>query len=53
MQGSDDTRQRMDREKEEKLKPMLTPEQWTLYQTKRDSLSKVVGGGRMQGAGRN
>ncbi len=40
-------------EKEEKLKPMLTPEQWTLYQTKRDSLSKVVGGGRMQGAGRN
>ena len=39
-------------EKDEKLKPLLTPEQWTIYQTKRDSLSKVVGGGRMMGTGK-
>lgn len=56
---SDATRQQIrevtmmiNEEKEEKLKPLLTPEQWTLYQTKRDSLSKVVGGGRMQGSGK-
>lgn len=36
-------------EKEEKLKPLLTPEQWTRYQTKRDSLSKTAGSGRIQG----
>lgn len=40
-------------EKEEKLKPLLTPEQWTIYQTKRDSLTKgVSAGGRMMGPGK-
>lgn len=37
-------------EKEDQLKPILTPEQWTLYQTKRDSALKATGGdmtGRM------
>ena len=33
-------------EKEEELKPILTPEQWTTYQTKRDSLTKAQGIGR-------
>jgi len=33
-------------EKEEKLKPILTPEQWTLYQSKKEAMQKDIGGWR-------
>ncbi|AKD55658.1 hypothetical protein [Spirosoma radiotolerans] len=33
-------------EKEEKLKPILTPEQWTLYQSKKEAMQKEIGGWR-------
>ncbi len=33
-------------EKEEKLKPILTPEQWTLYQSKKEQMQKDIGGFR-------
>ena len=33
-------------EKEEKLKPILTPEQWTLYQSKKGDMQKEIGGWR-------
>ena len=33
-------------EKEEKLKPMLTPEQWTTYQSKKADMQKEIGGFR-------
>ena len=33
-------------EKEEKLKPMLTPEQWTSYQSKKADMQKEIGGFR-------
>ncbi|QMW05237.1 hypothetical protein [Spirosoma foliorum] len=33
-------------EKEEKLKPILTPEQWTLYQSKKADMQKEIGGFR-------
>jgi hypothetical protein len=36
-------------EKEEKLKPILTPEQWTLYQSKKDAMTKEIGGWRPAG----
>ena len=31
-------------EKEDNLRPLLTPEQWTLYQSKRESMRKSTGG---------
>ena len=31
-------------EKEDNLRPLLTPEQWTLYQGKRESMRKSTGG---------
>lgn len=31
-------------EKEDKLKQILTPEQWTTYQTRKDDLQREVGG---------
>jgi hypothetical protein len=31
-------------EKEDNLRPLLTPEQWTLYQAKRDIMRKNTGG---------
>ena len=31
-------------EKEEKLKPILTPEQWNLYQSKKEDMKKEIGG---------
>ncbi|MVM30037.1 hypothetical protein GO755_08335 [Spirosoma sp. HMF4905] len=33
-------------EKEEKLKPILTPEQWALYQSKKPEMQKEIGGFR-------
>ncbi|WP_461128791.1 hypothetical protein [Spirosoma aerophilum] len=33
-------------EKEEKLKTILTPEQWTLYQSKKEAMQKEIGGWR-------
>lgn len=33
-------------EKEEKLKPILTPEQWALYQSKKEAMQKDIGGWR-------
>ncbi|MVM37107.1 hypothetical protein GO730_04585 [Spirosoma sp. HMF3257] len=33
-------------EKEEKLKPILTPEQWALYQSKKPDMQKEIGGFR-------
>lgn len=33
-------------EKEEKLKPILTPDQWTLYQSKKEQMQKDIGGFR-------
>ena len=33
-------------EKEEKLKPILTPEQWALYQSKKGDMQKEIGGYR-------
>jgi hypothetical protein len=33
-------------EKEEKLKAILTPEQWTQYQSKKDAMQKEIGGWR-------
>lgn len=39
-------------EKEEELKPILTPEQWTTYQSKRDSLTKAQGMSRPMVQGR-
>ena len=33
-------------EKEEKLRPILTPEQWTLYQSKKPDMQKEIGGWR-------
>ncbi len=50
---SDATRQQirevmsmLNEEKEEELKPILTPEQWTTYRAKRDSITKVQDGNR-------
>lgn len=36
-------------EKEEKIKPILTPEQWTLYQSKKADMAKEIGGFRPPG----
>lgn len=36
----------LNEEKEDKLKPLLTPEQWTLYQTKKPDMQKEIGGYR-------
>ncbi len=36
----------LNEEKEDKLKPILTPEQWTLYQSKKEDMQKEVGGFR-------
>lgn len=36
----------LNEEKEDKLKPILTPEQWTLYQSKKGDMQKEVGGFR-------
>lgn len=36
----------LNEEKEDKLKPILTPEQWTLYQSKKNDMQKEVGGFR-------
>ena len=36
-------------EKEEKLKPILTPEQWTLYQSQKEEMKKEIGGFRPPG----
>ncbi|MCX6216215.1 hypothetical protein [Spirosoma sp.] len=33
-------------EKEEKLKPILTPEQWSLYQSRKEAMQKEIGGWR-------
>ncbi len=33
-------------EKEEKLHPILTPEQWTMYQSKKADMQKAIGGWR-------
>lgn len=33
-------------EKEEKLRPIFTPEQWTLYQSKKEDMKKEIGGFR-------
>ncbi|GAB3575120.1 hypothetical protein GCM10027578_38790 [Spirosoma luteolum] len=33
-------------EKEDKLKPLLTPEQWDLYQSKKEQMKKDIGGYR-------
>ena len=40
-------------EKEEKFKPILTPEQWTLYQSKKDDMQKEIGGFRPPGPKRD
>jgi hypothetical protein len=36
----------LNEEKEDQLKTMLTPEQWTLYQSKKEEMQKEVGGFR-------
>ncbi len=36
-------------EKEEKIKPILTPEQWDLYQSKKPDMQKEIGGFRPPG----
>ncbi|GAB3956228.1 hypothetical protein GCM10028805_45420 [Spirosoma harenae] len=36
----------LNEEKEDKLKGLLTPEQWTLYQSKKEDMQKAVGGWR-------
>ena len=36
-------------EKEEKIKPILTPEQWSLYQSKKEDMQKEIGGFRPPG----
>ncbi|GAB2554862.1 hypothetical protein [Spirosoma areae] len=36
----------LNEEKEDKLKPILTPEQWALYQSKKDVMTKEIGGWR-------
>ncbi|GAB3989578.1 hypothetical protein GCM10028807_14790 [Spirosoma daeguense] len=36
----------LNEEKEDRLKPILTPEQWTLYQSKKEDMQKEVGGFR-------
>ncbi|UFH52376.1 hypothetical protein [Spirosoma sp. KNUC1025] len=36
----------LNEEKEDKLKTILTPEQWTLYQSKKEEMQKAVGGFR-------
>ena len=36
----------LNEEKEDKLKPILTPEQWTLYQSKKEDMQKEIGGFR-------
>lgn len=36
----------LNEEKEDRLKPLLTPEQWTLYQSKKVDMQKEVGGFR-------
>ncbi|GAB3754417.1 hypothetical protein [Spirosoma pomorum] len=36
----------LNEEKEDQLKTLLTPEQWTLYQSKKEEMQKAVGGFR-------
>ena len=36
-------------EKEEKIKPILTADQWTLYQAKKEDMAKEIGGFRPPG----
>ena len=39
----------LNEEKEDKLKPILTPEQWTTYQSKKEDMQKQIGGIRPPG----
>ncbi|QJW90025.1 hypothetical protein HNV11_11885 [Spirosoma taeanense] len=36
----------LNEEKEDKLKTLLTPDQWTLYQSKKEDMQKAIGGFR-------